>query len=264
MLNLNPLNVSISSFSAAVAATFEPTDIDGIVFWLKADDGPDDPVDGQPVTTWSDKSGNGEDFTQSTTSSKPRYDTGQQGGLPSLYFDGGDFLIHGDKLSESTQGDIFIVGSRGNNYNIQFHAATSDDATTEQYLGFNISVGNAASPTFAVETIAYYSPFDVAQGGTLTAETPSLIEWNSTGSAFGISINGSAQTITTRSGTDSGKWWGDMPGRDNWTIGALMRTSAASFLTAAYISEVIVYDTKLTTSQRTDIETYLNDKYSIY
>jgi hypothetical protein len=108
---------------------------------------------------------------------------------------------------------------------------------------------------------------DVAQSLTaLTANTYYIVEWNSSGTKYGMTINETDQgDLYMRAGTDTGDWWGDSADRVNWTIGALKNnpSTPGSFF-QGHISEIIVYDTKLSSANRTSIQTYLNDKYSIY
>ena len=45
------------------------------------------------VDSWTDRSGNGRNATQSTSTKKPTFQTGSIGGAPALSFDGGDCLV---------------------------------------------------------------------------------------------------------------------------------------------------------------------------
>lgn len=58
--------------------------------------------DDDPVTTWADQSGNGNDATQGTGGAKPTFKaTAGPGGLPCVRFDGGDFLTLTTALARS-------------------------------------------------------------------------------------------------------------------------------------------------------------------
>ncbi len=66
-------------------------------------------TDGDPVSTWSDRSGNGHDATQATSGSKPTFLTAQQGGCPAVDFDGtADFLI-GTYSPTAVPRTVFVV-----------------------------------------------------------------------------------------------------------------------------------------------------------
>lgn len=81
------------------AAAFSPLDLSPVV-WVdfgSADDLYQDAAKATPVSSnndpvgaAADKSGNGNDWTQSTTASKPTYKTAIQNGLSAAYCDGGD------------------------------------------------------------------------------------------------------------------------------------------------------------------------------
>lgn len=65
-----------------------------------------------PVTTWSDQSGNGSDATQSTSGNKPTYQTGEINGHPAVLFDGSnDFLeiVGLDAVADWAITDAFTV-----------------------------------------------------------------------------------------------------------------------------------------------------------
>src|SRR5687768_11145672 len=75
-----------------------PSDIAGLKLWLKAD-AITGLADGDPVTTWADSSGEGNDFTQGTAGNKPIYKTSILFGLPVVRFDGTDDVLLGGDLS---------------------------------------------------------------------------------------------------------------------------------------------------------------------
>lgn len=70
------------------ATTFSPSDLSGLVQWLKAD-AITGLSDGDPVSTWGDSSGNGRDASGSG-SARPVYKTNILNGKPTVRFDGVD------------------------------------------------------------------------------------------------------------------------------------------------------------------------------
>ena len=58
-----------------------------VPLWLKADSGPNTLSNGQPVSQWSDKSGNNNHATQSTASQQPLFASSLINGMPALFFD---------------------------------------------------------------------------------------------------------------------------------------------------------------------------------
>lgn len=81
-----------------VYAGFQPTDIPGLVLWLDANDASTISLSGSDVTTWNDKSGNGNHVSQSSASLKPAYTpTGTSEGLGAIRFTD-EFLSRTDAL----------------------------------------------------------------------------------------------------------------------------------------------------------------------
>ncbi len=81
---------SASSLSlASQSSTPFPPQFVNLRVWLKAD-AIMGLVDDDPVATWIDSSGYGNDATQATSSKRPTYKTGIQNGLPAVRFDATD------------------------------------------------------------------------------------------------------------------------------------------------------------------------------
>ncbi|HUP20382.1 MAG TPA: S8 family serine peptidase [Gemmatimonadota bacterium] len=67
----------------------EPSEVPGLVLWLRAD-AITGLADGEPVATWPDGSGHCNHATQSADASRPRYRTGAVAGRPAVEFDAVD------------------------------------------------------------------------------------------------------------------------------------------------------------------------------
>ena len=80
-----------------IIAGFSPKDVGGLKLWLAADR-LTHLIDGDPVGSWIDASGNGNDVTQATATNKPTFKTGILNGKPVVRFDGGVWLSGGDIL----------------------------------------------------------------------------------------------------------------------------------------------------------------------
>lgn len=84
-------------------ATFSPSDIANLRFWLKADgtlwqdSARTTPVtsDADPVGAWDDESGNSFHVIQATAGSRPTYKTNIQNGMAVVRFDGTDDVLRG-------------------------------------------------------------------------------------------------------------------------------------------------------------------------
>lgn len=80
-----PAAVVINSYAFAAASGFTPASVTGLRAWWKADSLA--LSDGDPISTWTDNSGNGFSATQ-TGSARPLYKTGIYNGLPTVRFNG--------------------------------------------------------------------------------------------------------------------------------------------------------------------------------
>lgn len=88
---------------------FQPTQISGLAVWLPASDLALTTND--PVTTWADRSGNGNNATQATGAAKPTFGAalGPNSG-PAVSFDGtDDYLTFGDVMGASASTAFVVV-----------------------------------------------------------------------------------------------------------------------------------------------------------
>lgn len=86
----------------------DPTDISGLMLWLKAD-AIVGLSDGDPVSTWEDSSTANNDFAQSTALQKPTYQTNELNSLPIVRFDGGNDSLVSGSITGLTDYTVFIV-----------------------------------------------------------------------------------------------------------------------------------------------------------
>lgn len=159
MLKLNQL----SGFGAASSmAIITPTDIPGLKIWLKAD-AIGGLSNGDPVGTWADQSGNGNDFTQATGGLQPLWETNQLNGLPIVRFDGIDDVLH----TTAPTGDgawtcFLVIKSVDNSAEYIFEVGDGTHAIIQGFAGPIIeyfdtprtTVGNISTSAFQVITIA--------------------------------------------------------------------------------------------------------------
>lgn len=114
---LSSLLLTLTAFPQGVVivhhkanASFSPADIPGLRLWLKAD--ALSLANNDPVATWPDSSGNGNDAT-ATGTVRPTYKTNQiNSTLPAVFFDGTapNYLTFADNaFSSFTAAEIFIV-----------------------------------------------------------------------------------------------------------------------------------------------------------
>ena len=142
--------------------------------------------DADPVSTWTDRSGNGYSPTQATAVNKPTFKISQQGGNPTIRFDGGDSLYYAanvapnvgitmmavckfDSLStRSALADIKNAGSGFNGFLIEANVFGS----AGNRLGLYAS-SSAIDASFATTTnpVLVSVAADTTSGGTIVSNT---------------------------------------------------------------------------------------------
>ncbi len=218
---------------------FLPTDISGLVMWLKAD------VltlnDGDPVATWTDSSGTNNDALQSTAGSKPLFKTGIINGLPTVLFDGSDDFMSFTSDPTARPDSVFIV--------------TQPTLNTASQKSYACLASGSIGATFARLGTNFWGTFtnaDLSSGNALVSGTNYLLENTAaTGSTFlyqrGVQVATSAVTEAT-TGTPG------MVGKDS---------TNANRQYAGHIAELIIYNTVLSAANRGSVETYLIAKYAL-
>lgn len=221
---------SVKAFNGidTTAGGFVPTDIAGCVLWLDASQivGLSD---GDPVVTWADESGNGADATAVTASGGTvTFETNELNALPGVLFAGAVAYITGDHgaLSEYS---IFVV-------------ARINPASADQRL-----YGNSVNALLG------------SNGSKWQAYTGSFID-------SGISTSSSAVMLGLTAGVGRVLTVNEAATTDGTTAGGLNGTYLNCYIGAAeftngYLFEMIVYDSKLGTTDRQTVEAYLKAKW---
>jgi hypothetical protein len=191
------------------------------------------------VTTWYDQSGNGYDATQSTAASQPQIVSGgsviSENGKPSVQFikSNLNFLQYTFSSALIQPGTYFVVNQNTSSFSV---IASNSNTTRWQIYRDNIQ-----------KTFRIYGGADLNSG--INSDNQLLIYglFNGTSSSIGINstttINGNAGTLNNtaiRMGRDASNTYGDNK-----------------------MQEVILYNSDQS-SNRTGIETNINDFYSIY
>jgi hypothetical protein len=134
-------------------------------------------ADGDPVSTWSDRSGNGNDASQSNATKRPTLKTKETGGQSVVRFDGSnDFLIGNTSITTSTFSAVFLVKrTAGRLGNITNNDGDDFDSAQVAQLGWNSSNAdlgiyrnNAASATQSTSTIDWFLFTVVFDGSNVT------------------------------------------------------------------------------------------------
>jgi len=273
---LNQLFIPVIAGKRAVTFAFAPTDIASLRYWVRGDLGlfqdaegtTPATADGDVVGLWKDQSVNAYDVSQATTEKKPLLKLAANGinGKPAVLFDGSnDILVRtvANWLSDDSAGSVFVVLRLAATTDYQDFLASADEGSTNYYVMFS-PYYNAGS---------YGQKFRVMQKNNDTADLIYSTDINvasktyigtirSNGSAYTIRRNGVDQALNAETGSNTGDWFADAANRDNFSVGAVKRSSEAYFLNGL-IAEIIVCGENLTGDDLVNMETYLADRYGI-
>ena len=206
-------------------------------------------LDGSPVGSWSDLSGNGATFVQGASLRQPIYTVSGVSGLPSLTFDGINDVLVGPAMPslETNNFTYFMVYDR--------------TTTTSDML---INVKYASNPT------KYRTYMNNAQTTIISAQYSPTINWvrytDPIGASF-FSLHATPTTITTynqgtlamtKTATNT------VPTtHQNITLGNKSTIGTGTYVYTGQISEVIVFNSILNPLQRILVENYLGAKYGM-
>lgn len=239
----------IAAAGQGAAVPFSPSDLSNLALWFKAD-AITGLVNGDPVATWSDESGNTRDATQATAAKQPTYATAVQNGLPVVRFSDASSqrLATAAFAAALTQPNtIFVVGN---------HAATGG---TRGYFIDGIASGNRQA--FARGLGSDNGKFGLFAGAASASNVDGPLVTIPTGMLlWTVVFNGASSSIRkSRAAYSSGD-----PGSHS-----LSGLSIGSGWSDAFgylpgdVGEIIVYDRALTTAERDQVEQHLTDKWAV-
>jgi len=209
--------------------------------WLKADAGVT--LDGSNVTAWADQSGNGKNVNQSNGYASAT----TFGGKSFVSFPIGADLINNNGIwpSGSTidYGTIIIVA----------RFPSSHETVQIAPLLFshgNLNIGRGNDQTYPDGLIAT-KDYDTNIFGNSNLS-------NNTNYLIGMTFNLDSLTLYLNGSTNGSGANFENSGNDEFTIGQFQNGEPFS------IAEIVVYNRVLSTIERQQVETYLNQKYAIY
>jgi hypothetical protein len=233
-----------------------PSDLSGLRLWLKAD-ALTGLADGDPVTTWTDSSGNAFNPAQATTAKKPLYKTSILNGLPIVRFDGIDDVL----LNASVNWTTVINTTGGGIYTFIVlmnvasaatgAAATFDDACVATDLGGNTGIAHTRDAASSLTVRAYNwdgnEDFAAVTGVGYSAwrriaqdHDNTTLRINSEGGTMQTALSGAPAASSTL------------------LVGS--NYAGAKFI-AADVAELCAWNRVLTDIERGDMLTYLSDKW---
>lgn len=211
--------------------------------------------DTDPVSTWDDLSGNGNDAIQGTGTARPLYRTAQINGLPAVVFDGtNDFMPFNGSLIINSDYTVIFVGKRQTNSAFKvFLGGTTSSANQNLHLyWFNSTqfrahhYGNDLQTDMVANTETYSGGTDVTEFGIFTTLLSSSDvtdqRRNYQNNSFLGSRNNTAQ-LSSYNGAAMGRY-----------------TTGYHDIDAA---ELIIYSNALNDAQLQILYEYLGEKYGI-
>lgn len=241
--------------SGSGVTPFDPNSIAGLVSWYRADT---KVLNGSNVSTWTDKSGNGNDLVQGTAGAQPAWNasTASFGNKPTVGFTNGKFLA---TSGNTTYGPFtwFIVFS----------------ATVDGYVGMRGPSGALFAERFCTSDVSYdgLGTIVTRRLATVTASTKNLsaswgsdgvvrtATWRFDGTHAGhiIRLNGTQQTTTDGSRT------ADPTVALQAQKIAVPDNDSADTLVGT-IAEEIIYNSALSNGDCATVEAYLKSRYGHY
>ena len=214
-----------------------------------------------PVPSWTDRE-NGLVLSQASSPSRPSFSAGAVNGRPGVVFDGtNDYLRRAGTLSTSSTGCVLaVVQIPTVDSSFQYVWGSSDEATINYWQGGGLQSMWRTIWRNDTSTRQYLSDYSAATGFA-------VVEWSSDGSELTLRVNGQVKSTTQSAlaGTSlaaDGVWFGTIPNRDSFAVGALARSSVGSFLAGA-IGFLVVLDAPLSTADRADLYGWIAGEYHL-
>ena len=243
--------VPIVRTATSLTLLTSPTQISGCKLWL---DGADPngngviPSNGASISTWRDKSGNGNNATAGTS---PLYNSTGANNLGVISFNGSSQFLNTQDLYSNRSFVIFAIVRRQASIstNNAFLGGSGNSANTNLHLMWRSSNTTLAMGFFANDLD--YTSFPNYTGNPATEPAYLLVFYYTPGTRQ-IYVNGSlaaADTNSTNLSSYPGPTFGKYP-------------SGGTFWTG-FIGEFITYNAVLTTIQRQQVEGYLAWKWGL-
>lgn len=224
-------STSLSLRRHATNSPFSPTQIAGLKLWLKAST--INLTDGTAVSSWADSSGLGNNVSQATGAQQPIYKTGIVNGKPIVRFDGVNDLLSGSDLGLSQPFTVCCVvkaSSGGIFQDIVDQGVPS--ATVHNSNNFAMYAGNTVDGSTNIIG-AFHTFIGIYNGASSTGYTNGNSDISGDVGAF----NTSGLTIGNNAGATS-SFTGD-------------------------IAEVLIYNSALSSTNRSNIQSYLKTTYGL-
>lgn len=235
--------------SAGQGGGFSPIKIGGTAIWLDAADTSTITESSGSVSQWNDKSGNGNNATQGTGSAQPTTGTTTQNGRNTLDFNGTSHRLAFPNLGLNGLTDVSVFAV----FNVDSTTSGSDNP-----LSFgNGSEGQILTGAVAVGTL---QSFDL---GFFTDLTFIATGMDDSMNILSL-ITSATASHSYKNGTQVAE---DLTPPTTWTTGAgdygIMASNTPNRWTKGQFAELIIYTRTLSTAEKTQVESYLLNKWGI-
>lgn len=233
--------------------TFTPAHVSGLVLWLRGDRGLFTDTAGttpvaaaaDAVALWKDQSGLNNDFSQSTSGNRPTWRTSVVNSQHIVRFDGSNDTLVGPSFSSLTASEMFVV------VKIDTDPPGVNTAAGMWYFG-----SHATDSHYPFTDGTIYDAFGTTARKTTVNPTPALTSprlYNV------VSV--------------SGEWTSFLDGTQIYTTA----TNTVGFATTTYIgsnvavdrcldgdiAEFIIYNKKLSSAEKANVEAYIAARYAL-
>jgi gliding motility-associated-like protein len=262
-LRVSVLVISITEVSAQSGPGGVGSSVNNLL-WLKADAGTSTLVNGAPVVSWLDQSGNAMNATQPVANLQPKYVSVSSTGHPALLLNNQsdatyDYLLLPGGFSNFSAGfsayvvvkpnsvtpwsNFFNLGGGAVNLWDEAISFSRDNSTAN--LRYDVVTGGVETPMSGASiTPAAYQILSVRQNaGAAPATAQSRLYRNSTLIAGPVALNSPGNFVRTD----------NYIGHNSWGAGDI----------DAEFAEVIIYNFLVNSAQRIIISNYLSSKYGI-
>lgn len=219
-------------------------------------------ADGDMVATWSDRSGNGNNATQSTDAEKPIYKVGIQGGGAVVRFDGSnDSLIYGTSLFTYTGGrTVFSVfktaGGAG-----EYGGVVSEFSATRTSISCQVTIFPNAGPELGTDV---YNAGGVRFNSTFSGSVFHIGTWS--WSNWSTHKTNGSTVLGVDGVTNGGTAWGSDPSSftsTNKRIGRFDSGTGVANFTSMDLGALVVFGAEIAAPLRRRVQTALAFSWKI-
>ena len=238
--------------SVTVTPYFTPSSIAGCQLWLDATD-TSSLTGSSPVTAWKNKIIPANNIpVVATAAGSPSISATAINGNPAMYFNGSSYFTGAISAASSTTITIFMVGS-----------LISPFATFSGLLCFGNSsqldydnAGSLVTSMYGGESKIYGYRNGDAQVVPVTANVPFILVLQHDGTYVNTWLNGTTQTSANIASSGTFTY-------TNYSVACRAGTITGQYIWSGYFGEILVYQSSLTSTQRTTVEAYLAQKWGL-